>query len=135
MKHQAAQHGLNWTVDSAGTGHWHVGGLPDARSIAKAQQYGIDIRGQRARQFHVFDFERFDRIFVMDAQNFRDVQRLAEHEEHRSKVELILNQSYPGQNRSVPDPYYDSDEGFENVFRMLDEACALFIKNTLDART
>ena len=134
MKHKAGQAGLDWFVDSAGTGFWHVGELPDPRSIATARQYGIDLTDQRARQFRAADFERFDRIFVMDTQNLRDVLRLAGRDEHRTKVELILDQTHPGQNRSVPDPYYD-DDGFEEVFQMLDRACEQFIRSVADGKS
>lgn len=127
MQHKAQAAGLNWTVDSAGTGHWHAGEMPDSRSVKTARQYGIDITGQRARQFHPGDFEQFDRIFVMDTQNFRDVLRHARSDEHRAKVDLILNEIYPGQDRSVPDPYYD-DDGFDRVFQMLEAACDQFIR-------
>ncbi len=122
LKHKVLQNGLDWTVDSAGTGFWHTGELPDRRSIVVARKYGIDITDQRARQFQPADFERFDRILVMDTQNRRDVLRHARHDEHRAKVQLILDYLYPGQDESVPDPYYD-DNGFEEVFRMLDAAC------------
>jgi protein-tyrosine phosphatase len=122
LKHKVQQQGLDWEVDSAGTGNWHVGELPDSRSIATAQQYEIDITDQRARQFQPADFERFDRIFVMDTQNRRDVLRRAQNEAQRAKVQLILNLTHPGQDRNVPDPYWD-DDGFEAVFRMLDAAC------------
>lgn len=122
LKHKVRQNGLDWTVDSAGTGFWHTGELPDRRSIAVARKYGIDITDQRARQFQPADFEHFDRILVMDTQNRRDVLRHARHHEHRAKVQLILDYLYPGQDESVPDPYYD-DNGFEEVFRMLDAAC------------
>lgn len=130
MQHKARQAGFDWTVDSAGTGYWHVGEMPDHRSIKTARQYGIDIAAQRARQFHAIDFERFDRIFVMDTQNLRDVLRHAGSEVHRAKVDLILNQIHPGQDRSVPDPYYD-DDGFEHVFQMLDAACGEFVNQHL----
>lgn len=126
LKHKVRQRGLDWTVDSAGTGSWHAGELPDQRSIATARQYGIDITDQRARQFQPADFERFDRIFVMDTQNRRDVLRLARNDEHRAKVQLILDLTDPGEDRSVPDPYYD-DDGFEQVFQMLDAACDKFL--------
>lgn len=122
LKHKVQQQGLGWTIDSAGTGNWHAGDLPDHRSIATARKYDIDITDQRARQFRSTDFERFDRIFVMDTQNRRDVLRLAQNETDRAKVQLILDLTHPGQDRSVPDPYYD-DDGFEEVFRMLDAAC------------
>jgi len=127
MQHKITQHGLPWEVDSAGTGHWHVGELPDQRSIATAHHHGVDITYQRARQFKAADYEHFDRIFVMDAQNLRDVLRLAPSDEHRTKVSLMMNEAYPGQDQNVPDPYYD-DNGFEAVFQMLDEACACFIE-------
>lgn len=126
MQHKAGQAGLDWTVDSAGTGSWHTGELPDRRSIRTARENGIDISGQRARQFRADDFDRFDRIFVMDTQNLRDVLRQARTDEQRDKVDLILNQIHPGQECSVPDPYYD-DDGFEEVFNMLDAACEAFL--------
>ena len=127
LKHKVRQNGLNWTVDSAGTGSWHAGELPDRRSIAVARKYGVDITDQRARQFQAADFDRFDQILVMDTQNQRDVLRQAQHDEHRAKVQLILDFIYPGQDRSVPDPYYD-DNGFEEVFGMLDAACDKLLK-------
>lgn len=131
LKFKALQRGLNWVVDSAGTGFWHVGDSPDRRSIAVARQHGIDISDQRARQFQPADFERFDRILVMDTQNRQDVLRLARHDGHRAKVQLILDQLHPGQDRSVPDPYYD-DDGFEAVFRMLDAACEQLLDGFLE---
>lgn len=129
MKARAAEAGLSWTVDSAGTGYWHTGELPDRRSIQVGKQHGIDITDQRARQFHPDDFDRFDRIFVMDTNNRRDVLILAKSEEHRSKVSLMLDETHPGEERSVPDPYYD-DNGFEAVYQMLDEACRRFIASS-----
>jgi protein-tyrosine phosphatase len=66
----------------------------------------------------------------MDTQNLRDVLRHAKSDEHRAKVDLILNQIHPGQDRSVPDPYYD-DDGFDQVFQMLDAACAAFVNRHL----
>ncbi|MCC6462026.1 MAG: low molecular weight phosphotyrosine protein phosphatase [Saprospiraceae bacterium] len=126
LKQKIHEQGLNWTVDSAGTGFWHAGELPDRRSILVARQHGIDITDQRARQFQPADFDRFDHILVMDVHNFQDVTRLAAADTQREKVELILNFLHPGDDLSVPDPYYD-DNGFEEVFQMLDAACDRFI--------
>jgi protein-tyrosine phosphatase len=131
LKHKVRQNGLDWTVDSAGTGSWHAGELPDRRSIAVARKYGVDITDQRARQFQSADFDRFDQILVMDVQNHRDVLRQAQHDGHRAKVQLILDFIYPGQDRSVPDPYYD-DNGFEEVFGMLDAACDKLLAQSSD---
>lgn len=113
----------NIFVDSAGTGAYHVGNLPDSRSIAVANKYGIDITDQRARAFSKKDFDQFDLIFAMDQSNFNNIVKLARTEEDRSKVHLILNEIVPGANSEVPDPYYGGDNGFENVYQMLDTAC------------
>ena len=113
----------DFTVDSAGTGGWHAGELPDKRSIATAKNRGLDITNQRARQFKKNDFEIFDHIFVMDNSNYKDVLALAPNEEAKSKVKLILNEILPNENVDVPDPYYGGQDGFENVFDMLDQAC------------
>lgn len=127
LKHKVTQQGLDWEIDSAGTGAYHVGELPDVRSIAVAKKYGIDLTSQRARQFKVADFDSFDKIYVMDASNYRNVVHLARNEADRTKVELIRNVVRPGWNEQVPDPYWN-DNGFEEVFQMLDEACDYIIK-------
>ena len=113
----------DFIVDSAGTGGWHAGELPDKRSIATAKNRGLDITNQRARQFKKSDFDTFDHIFVMDNSNYKDVLALAPNEEAKSKVKLILNELFPNENIDVPDPYYGGEDGFENVYEMLDQAC------------
>ena len=113
----------DFIVDSAGTGGWHAGELPDKRSISTAKGRGLDITNQRARQFKKSDFDTFDHIFVMDNSNYKDVLALAPNEEAKSKVKLILNEIFPNENVDVPDPYYGGQDGFENVFDMLDKAC------------
>jgi len=70
MEQKVQLHGLhNWTIDSAGTGNWHVGNPPDPRSINTARKHGLDISKQRARQFSIHDFENFDVIIAMDQKN------------------------------------------------------------------
>lgn len=112
-------------VDSAGTAAYHIGNLPDSRSIDVARKYGIDLTHQRARQFSVDDFDAFDFIYAMDESNYQNILALAKSEEDVSKVKLILNETNPDTDASVPDPYYGGDEGFENVYYMLDEACEI----------
>jgi protein-tyrosine phosphatase len=109
-------------VDSAGTGNYHIGSLPDARSLAIAQKYNLDISDQRGRQINVSDFDRFDIIYVMDNFNKRDVLKIARNEEDRLKVKMILNELFPGENVDVPDPYLGGEQGFEDVYRLLNEA-------------
>ncbi|WP_425658038.1 low molecular weight protein-tyrosine-phosphatase [Tenacibaculum ascidiaceicola] len=115
----------NFAVDSAGTAGYHVGELPDGRSIEVARKYGIDITNQRSRKFVKADFDKFDIIFTMDQSNYGDIVAMSENEEQHEKVKMILNELYPNENRNVPDPYYGGDQGFENVYKMLDEACEI----------
>lgn len=110
-------------VDSAGTGNYHIGGLPDKRSIAVANDYLLDITDQRCRQFQITDFDEFDIIYVMDNSNRRDVLELARHENDGAKVKMILNEIFPGENVDVPDPYLGGEQGFSEVYKMLDMAC------------
>ncbi len=115
-------------VDSAGTGDWHVGEPPDNRAIAYMKRKGIDISNLRARQFKIKDFDNFDIIFTMDKENYSNVLALANTEEQRAKVRMILNEINPGQFQSVPDPYFGGEEGFELVYNLLDEALEQFLK-------
>jgi len=128
MNEKFRQHGIAAEVDSAGTAAYHVGEPPDERSREVAAKHGIDISGQRARQFEVSDFDRFDKIYAMDSQNISNIAALARDDNDLEKVDMILNESYPGENRQVPDPYYGGKNGFEKVYQMLDEACEKIIR-------
>ena len=128
MRKKIEENGLPWEVDSAGTSSWHIGAPPDQRSIQVAQNHGIDISRQRGRQIRPADLQEFDRIYAMDTSNYRDILKLANTQELQSKVKLILNESTPEGNKSVPDPYWD-DDGFENVYQLLLEACQRIIEN------
>ena len=115
----------NVYVDSAGTAAYHVGELPDKRSISVAKKYGIDLTNQRARRFTVKDFEAFDLIYAMDQSNYQNILSLSRNNEDEQKVQLILNKIDANSNQDVPDPYYGGNDGFENVYQMLDEACEI----------
>ena len=116
------------TIDSAGTGAYHIGEKPDIRSINIAKINGIDITGQRARKFLAEDFNKFDLIYVMDNANYRDVTAMARNVKDKAKVKIILNEVFPEENLDVPDPYLGGDYGFKNVYKMLDEACSIIAK-------
>lgn len=115
-------------VDSAGTAAYHIGNQPDERSIVVAKKYRIDISKHRARKFSTTDFDNFDLIYAMDENNFHDILKLSRNDSDKQKVKLILNEIHPNKNNSVPDPYYGGNDGFENVFQMLNEACEIIIK-------
>jgi protein-tyrosine phosphatase len=119
-------------IDSAGTGHWHVGKQPDERSIATAKKNGINISNQRGKHFNPSFFEEFDYIYVMDGSNYDDVVFLAKTEEHKNKVKLILDELFPGDNVDVPDPYYGFQNGFDMVYQMLDEATDILAKKLIE---
>lgn len=111
------------TVDSAGTAGYHIGECPDRRSIANARKHGVDLSPLVARQFSVQDFDAFDKIYVMDKSNLENVLALARNKAHEAKVDLLLNELYPGEDREVPDPYFGGEQGFEDVFVMVEKAC------------
>lgn len=113
----------NVFVDSAGTAAWHTGNLPDPRSIEVAKNHSIDITDQRARAFSQNDFDAFDYIYAMDCENYTNILALARDNSDKLKVKMILNELNAGNNDEVPDPYYGGDQGFENVFQMLDASC------------
>jgi protein-tyrosine phosphatase len=121
LEHMAKEKNLNWEIDSAGTGNWHIGEQPDRRSIAIAKKYGVDISTQSCRQFLSDDFENFDHILVMDQNNLSDVISLAITDAHFSKVRLFLK------NGVVPDPYLD-DKQFDPVYKMIEKRCLELIE-------
>lgn len=128
MKHKLKKYGIDGEVDSAGTAAYHVGEMPDPRSVQVALKNEIDITYQRARKFVKADFDRFDKIFAMDSFNYNDLLDKAITEDDKQKVMMILEMSHPGQYKSVPDPYYGGVDGFDKVFSMLDIACEQIAK-------
>ncbi|HEX5329686.1 low molecular weight protein-tyrosine-phosphatase [Sulfuricurvum sp.] len=107
-------HGI--TVDSAGTGSWHVGEAPCKHSVSVARNHDIDISHLRARQVKKADFNTFDVIVALDQSNYRDLEALG----CRNLVKLG---DYGYNGADVPDPYFfDGFEGFEHVYTMI-ESC------------
>ena len=120
---------LNLEVDSAGTAAYHIGKQPDIRSIEIANKYTIDLNQQRARQFSRADFDKFDIIYAMDTNNYAHLISLAYSETERNKIRMILNEINPNSYQSVPDPYYGGENGFQDVYNMLDKACNKIIQD------
>jgi len=115
-----------FTIDSAGCGGWHSGELPDKRSIAVAQTHGIDISGQRARQIHIEDFDRFDLILGLDRDNVHHLAAMRP-EGSKAKVALYLEEAL-SVAKNVPDPYYGGQSHFEEVYRLCEKASAGLLK-------
>ena len=101
-------------VDSAGTGSWHVGNPPDARSQRHALRRGYDLSGQRARRVTEADFERFDLLLAMDEDNLADLARM---KPAGARAELRLFAA-----ADVPDPYTGGEQGFEQVLDIVERA-------------
>ena len=109
-------------VDSAGTGDWHVGELPDRRARAEAARRGVTL-DHPARQFTAADFGKFELIIPMDGSNQADLNAMAPDDAARAKIRLFRSfdpASPPG--AAVPDPYYGGAEGFTEVFEICDAA-------------
>ena len=119
MRRLVAQQGLEdeIEIDSAGTGGWHVGAPPDKRATEAARRRGTTLEGAARRFYPATDFDRFDLILAMDAENRRDLLALAPDDDTRAKVRMFL----PG-DRDVPDPYYGGADGFERVLDLVEEA-------------
>ena len=118
-------------VDSCGFESFHIGDSPDSRAQAAASRHGLDISTHRARLFSTLDFDKFDLIYVMDSNHFRNVMKLSRNESDRSKVDYILNVLYPDQNLGVMDPWYHDDEAFEKVYLQLEWACERILQKFL----
>ncbi len=113
---------LNVLVDSAGTSGLHTGERPDSRMCETAKTFDLNIDDLTSRKFVVQDFDTFDIIYAMDSSNYSNILALARTTEDKSKVHLILNELYPNKNMAVPDPYYGGEQGFIDVYNLLNEA-------------
>jgi protein-tyrosine phosphatase len=118
-------------LDSAGTGGWHVGESPDARATDAAERRGIVLEGA-ARKVRPRDFEEFDLILAMDANNLRDLQRMAPDDQAREKVRLLREWGRAGSQSDgdldVPDPYYGGPGGFDEVLDLVQASCASLLQ-------
>ncbi len=125
MEHLVAEAGLASavTIESAGTGAYHVGELPDPRTRAAAKRRGFALTS-RAQQFTAADLDRFDLVIAMDRSNLRNLKELADG---RTAPSLHLLRSFDPTapaNADVPDPWYGGDAGFEEVLDQCERACA-----------
>lgn len=127
MRKKIIERSLELVVDSAGTGDWHAGENPDPRAIKTASKFGVNISNLRARQFNHSDFDKFDKIFAMDKSNFKNIISLARTDADKNKVELFLDVLPNHKNKNVPDPWFGEEDGFNEVFHLLDKACETWL--------
>ncbi|MBD0365742.1 MAG: low molecular weight phosphotyrosine protein phosphatase [Flavisolibacter sp.] len=128
LRHKVQQAGLDWQVESAGTNGYHIGEAPHKLSQKVARLNGIDICNQRARRFVKEDFDRYDKIYALADDVLDEIKWIAKEKYDPAKVDLLLNELYPGQNRSVPDPWYGPEPGYHEVYKTIDAACEKIIQ-------
>ena len=127
LQDKAFKAGLNWSVESAGTNGYHTGEAPHRLSQKVARLNGIDICGQRSRKFVAADFKVYDKIYALAGDVLDEMKRIAKKEFDPSKADLLMNELYPGKDLDVPDPYYGEEDGYHEVYRMIDEVCEQII--------
>jgi protein-tyrosine phosphatase len=129
MRKKLEDNFIEGEVDSCGFESFHIGNPPDRRGIQVAIQHGIDISDHRGKIFMKSYFDTFDKIFVMDANNYKDVEKVARNSEDMKKVDYIMNMVYPGNNMDVPDPYYGKQADFSETWNLLDAATDKIIES------
>lgn len=128
LRDKAFKAGLKWSIESAGTNNYHTGDTPHQLSQKVAKLNGIDISHQRARKFSADDFEVYDKIYALAADVVDEMRRLSKNRFDASKVDLLLNELHPGEDKDVPDPYYGTEPGYHKVYDLIDKACDAIIE-------
>lgn len=127
LRSKVEKAGLHWIVDSAGTSAHNVGCSPHMSSQKIASKNGFDISKHKCRNFVKEDIRYFDKIYVMDDENYNDVKRIAEIFWNETKIDYLMNELFPGKNKIIFDPWYGGEEGFYQVYEMMEKACEALI--------
>jgi len=123
LKHILKIHNINAEVDSAGFEAFHINESPDDHAVQKAKEKGIDISKNKVRLFTKDDFDRFDKIYVMDTLAFRNALYFARSEADKLKIDYLMNVINPGRNESLPDPFFRNLDAGDKTFEILNAAC------------
>ena len=119
----------NIIAESAGFESHHINNCADIRAIELLKNYGIDISHHLMRMFSSRDFEKYDKIYVMDSIAYHDTLYFARSDNDLIKVDFLTNQIYPGKNHTIPDPYHCSIHTLSKVYKMIDKACEKLADN------
>ena len=114
-------------MESAGTNGYHTGECPHPLSQKVAKLNGLDISKQTSRRFVADDFERFDKIYALADDVLDEIRRIAGRKFNPEKVDLLMNELYPGKNLDVPDPWYGPEPGYHDVYKMIDAVCSTIV--------
>ncbi|MGG9971439.1 low molecular weight protein-tyrosine-phosphatase [Ferruginibacter sp. SUN002] len=123
LQKKAADAGLDWIIDSAGTNGYHNGEHPHPLSQKVAMQHGINITKQISRSFVKEDFDRFDKIYAMASDVLEDIRYIAKEKFDDEKALLLLDEVFPGQRKEVPDPWSKPETEYHKVFDLLNKTC------------
>lgn len=134
LKDYIRQHHLPWIVDSAGTESYHIGEPPHPHSQRVCREKGIDISGQRATKFYYSEMGKYDKIYAMATDVYDELKAICGKKFDEQKVDLFLNVLYPGENRSVKDPWYGELEGYYEVFDEIDNGCKAILHRYMPAK-
>ena len=134
LKQKVKAAGLNWQIDSAGTNGYHIGEAPHRLSQKVAKLNGIDICDQKARQFSKEDFNRYNKIYALADDVVDEIKWIAKEKYDPDKVDLLLNELHPGENLSVPDPWYGPEPGYHEVYKLIEAACDAIIRKYAGAQ-
>ena len=128
LRHKAAKAGLDWTIDSAGTESYHIGKAPHQFSRNICMSNGIDISTQQARRFMPADLTSYDKIYAMAEDVMSEIRQIGGRQGDYSRVMLFLDELHPGENKSVPDPWYEEESAYKPVYELIDKCCEAIIR-------
>lgn len=131
LRKKATDKDLNWIIDSAGTNGYHTGEAPHHLSQKVAKVNGIDISGQISRKFTPSDFDNYDLIYVMADDVYQDIKSISGKKFDEKKVKFFLEE-LQGVRADVPDPWYGDEDGYVDVYKLIDETCDAIILNTVE---
>ena len=134
LQEKSFKAGLTWSIESAGTNSYHLGEPPHPLSQKVAKINGIDISCQRARRFTADDFEVYDKIYALAEDVVDEIRRIAGNKFDATKVELLMNELYPGKNMDVPDPWYGPEPGYHEAYKLIEQACDAIVSKYADKK-
>lgn len=114
------------TVDSAGTGDWHVGKSPHKGTMGILKKYNISSEGLKARQIDLNDLYAFHYLVAMDLSNLQNIQKMKQ-EDTEARIVKLLDYVEDLEDKNVPDPYYTGN--FEEVYELVKKGCELLLKD------
>jgi len=113
-------------VMSAGTHVARPGQAADARARLVCARVGIDLRRARTRQVVEGDFSQFTYILAMDQGNLEWLYACAPVSYH-GRISLMGSWAEGGSLGDIPDPYFGSQSGFEDVLSKLHQCVDGFL--------